>query len=443
MVRIAPFRGVFYNQKKIRDLAKVVAPPYDVISKEEQEKLYRKSPYNFVRVDFNQEPDSYSAIAQLFQTWQDEGILARDEAPAIYYLTHRFSVRGEGENIRRGFFALTELQDFSDGAIRPHEKTLDAPKEDRLRLMLACHAQLSPIFALYSEPKQTLNRMLAAQVEDNEPFIQIEQENGEECRLWRLSDRALVERVQQEMHDQRLLIADGHHRYEATLSYRNQMRSERGEWNGREAFNYILTYFANMSDENLVILPTHRLVRGYQPQPFLQLEEGLQKYFYLEQYPKTPEGKGWFLKALKSGGKKQRLIGASFKRDPRYLILRLKNKRIMQRLGKDLSAPLQELDVTMLHLLILENILGLSPEQQVNGETIRYSQDEEAVLQALEKEDYQAAFLLNRPKAEEILTIAAGGDKMPQKSTYFYPKLLSGLIINKVDPEEEIEVFAP
>lgn len=443
MVRIAPFRGVFYNQKKIRDLAKVIAPPYDVISKEEQEKLYRKSPYNFVRLDFNQEPDSYSAVAQLFQTWRDEGILERDEAPAIYYLTHRFSVKGEGEKIRRGFFALTELQDFSDGTIRPHEKTLDAPKEDRLRLMLACHAQLSPIFALYSEPKQSLNRMLAAQAEGMEPFIQLEQENGEECRLWRLTDRALVERVQQEMQDQSLLIADGHHRYEATLNYRNQMRSERGEWNGRETFNYILTYFANMSDENLVILPTHRLVRGYQPQPFLQLEEGLQRYFYLEQYPKTPEGKGWFLKALKSGGKKQRLIGTSFKRDPRYLILRLKNKRIMQRLAKDLSAPLQELDVTMLHLLIFENILRLTPEQQVNGEKIRYSQDEEAVLQALEKEDYQAAFLLGRPKAEEILTIALGGEKMPQKSTYFYPKLFSGLIINKVDPKEEIEISAP
>ena len=442
MVRIAPFRGVFYNQRKVRDLSKVIAPPYDVISKEEQEKLYRKSPYNFVRLDFNQEPDSYSAVAQLFQAWQDEGILERDPAAAIYYLTHRFSVKAEGEKIRRGFFALTQLQDFTDGTIRPHEKTLEAPKEDRLRLMLACHAQLSPIFALYAQPKQTLNRMLATHVEGIEPFIQVEQENGDECRLWRITDLALVQRVQQEMKDQPLLIADGHHRYEATLNYRNQMRSKRGKWNGREAFNYILTYFANMSDENLVILPTHRLVRGYQPQPFLQLEEGLQRYFYLEQYPKTPEGKGWFLKALKSGSKKQRLIGASFKRDPRYLILRLKNKRITQRLAKDLSAPLQELDVTMLHLLILENILGLTPEQQVNGETLRYSQDEEAVLQALEKEDYQAAFLLNRPKAEEILTIAAGGDKMPQKSTYFYPKLISGLIVNKVDPEEEIETSA-
>ena len=164
--------------------------------------------------------------------------------------------------------------------------------------------------------------------------------------------------------------------------------AEQSQWNGREAFNYIMAYFANMDDENLVILPTHRLVRGYAPQPFLQLEDTLQKYFYVEQYPKTPEGKGWFLKALKSGAKKQRLIGASFKRDPRYLILRLKNKRIMQRLAKDLSAPLRELEVTTLHLLILEHILGLAPDQQVNGETIRYSQDEEAVLQALEKEDY-------------------------------------------------------
>jgi uncharacterized protein (DUF1015 family) len=439
MVRIAPFRGVFYNQKKIRDLSKVIAPPYDVISKEEQEKLYRKSPYNFVRLDLSQEPDAYSAVAELFQAWQEEKILEQDQVAAIYYLTQRFSVKGEGEKIRHGFFALTQLQDFSDGMIRPHEKTLDAPKEDRLRLMLACHAQLSPIFALYSQPRQAINRMLATYVEGLKPSIEFAQDDGDECRLWRIAEPALIRKVQQEMQDQALLIADGHHRYEATLNYRNRMRSERGEWNGREAFNYILSYFANMSDENVVILPTHRLVRGYEPQPFLQFEEALQKFFYLEQYPKTPEGKGWFLKALKSGGKKQRLIGASFKRDPRYLILRLKNKRIMQRLAKDLSVPLRELDVTTLHLLVLEHILGLAPDRQVGGETIRYSQDEEAVLQALEKEDFQAAFILNPPKAQEIFTIATGDEKMPQKSTYFYPKLPSGLIVNKVDPEEEIQ----
>jgi uncharacterized protein (DUF1015 family) len=188
-----------------------------------------------------------------------------------------------------------------------------------------------------------------------------------------------------------------------------------------------------------VILPTHRLVRGYAHKPFLELEEALQAYFYVEQHPKTPDGKISFLKALTTAAKKQRVIGASFRRDPRYLILRLKNKRIMQRLAPDLSVPLRELDVTTLHLLILEHILRLAPDLQVSGETIRYSQDEEAVLHALEKEDFQAAFILNPPKTEEILTIAAGGETMPQKSTYFYPKLISGLIVNKIDPQEEIK----
>src|SRR5262245_27521606 len=439
MIRIAPFRGLFYNHKKIRDLSKVIAPPYDVISKDEQERLYRKSPYNFVRLDLNQEPDSYSAVAQLFQEWQAEVIFERDEVPAIYYSTHRFSVSGGDTKERQGFFALTELQDFSSGAIRPHEKTLEAPKEDRLKLMLACDAQLSSIFALYAEPKSSINRMLATAIEGIDPFMEVKQDDTGECRLWRITDAEPIRRVQHQMKDQPLLIADGHHRYEATLKYRDQVRAQQDQWNGREAFNYIMTYFTNMEDENLVILPTHRLVRGYVPQPFLQLEDTLQKYCYVEQYPKSTQAKDRFLEALRPGGKKHGLIGASCKRDPRYLILRLKNKRIMQRLAKDLSAPLRELDVTTLHLLILEHILGLAPDQQASGETIRYSQNEDMVLQSLEKEDFQAAFILNSPKAGEILTIASGGEKMPQKSTYFYPKLISGLIVNKIDRKEEIK----
>ncbi|HVO95844.1 MAG TPA: DUF1015 domain-containing protein [Terriglobales bacterium] len=439
MVRIAPFRGVFYNQKKIKDLSKVIAPPYDVISGEEQEKLQKKSPYNFVRLDLSQEPDAYNAVAQLLGDWQAQGIFERDETPAIYFLSHRFKLKSGEKKLRLGFFALTELQDPVSGNIRPHEKTLDAPKEDRLKLMLACHAQLSPIFALYAQGNHAINRMLALAVEGMAPFIEIAQDNGDELRLWRISEGALIQKVQAEMAPQSLLIADGHHRYEATLRYRDQMRAERGQANGIEAFNYIMTYFANMSDDNLVILPTHRLVRGYAHKPFLELEEALQSYFYVEQHPKTPEGKISFLKGLKTAAKKHHVIGASFKRDPRYLILRLKNKRIMQRLAKDLSGPLRELDVSTLHLLILDHILGLNPEQQVSGDTIRYSQDEETVLQALEKEDFQAAFILNASKAEEILAIVSAGEKMPQKSTYFYPKLPSGLIVNKIDPNEQIE----
>src|SRR5947207_9002597 len=187
-----------------------------------------------------------------------------------------------------------------------------------------------------------------------------------------------------------------------------------------------MTYFANMNDENVVILPTHRLVRGYAPKPFLELEEALQKYFYVEQDPKTAEGKGWVLKALKDGGKKQRLIGASFKRDPRYLILRLKNKQIMQRLAKDLSAPLRELDVSTLHHLILDHILGLTPERQTNGETIRYAPDGETVLQTEQRQDHLAAVVHNPPNAEKIVTIATGDETMPQNSTYYPVKLVAG-----------------
>jgi len=438
MVHIAPFRGILYNQKKIRDLSKVIAPPYDVISPEARERLYKKSPYNVVRLILNQEPDPYESVASLFENWQSEGVLNRDESPAIYYLKHRFPQKEGGERERQGFIALTRVEDSSAGTIHPHENTMEGPKKDRLRLMLACHANLSPIFTLYSQPKQIINRRLAEQVQGVPPLIDIKEDDKRSCQLWRITDPEMIRIVQEEMKEQPLLIADGHHRYEAALNYRNHLRGERENWSGNEAFHYVMMYFANMHDNGLVILPTHRLVRGYSPIPFQKLEEALLQNFYVEQYPKTPEGQRSFLLALKSGGKKRQLIGATFKRDPRYLILRLKSKRIMQRLAKEMSEILRDLDVTTLHLLILEHILGLSREEQAKEEVIHYSHDEQKVLSSVEKEDYQAAFILNPARPEEIFTISVNGEKMPQKSTYFYPKLITGLVINKIDANAEI-----
>ena len=438
MVQIVPFRGLRYNPKKIRDISKVIAPPYDVIAAEERERLYRKSPYNIVRLILNQETDPYESVARLFEGWQAEEILVRDEAPALYFLKHRFRLTDGSEKERQGFMALTRLEDFSTGTIRPHERTLDAPKQDRLRIMLACHANLSPIFALYSQPNQSLNRTLAESVQGISPTIQVTQDGGGFCQLWRISDPEMIRFAQREMENQCLLIADGHHRYEAALSYRNELRAKKEKPSGGESLNHVMMYFANVKDNGLVILPTHRLVHSFTPIPFQKLEESLQRYFYIEPYPKTAEGQRWFLKALQSGGKKRRLIGASFKRDPRYLILRLKNKRIMERLAKDLSGPLRELDVTTLHLLLLDHILGIGPEDQVKEGRISYSQDEEKVLRAVDKENGQAAFILNPPQPEEILACALRGEKMPQKSTYFFPKLISGLVINKIDPDTGI-----
>src|ERR1041384_2969262 len=436
MAEIAPFRGLLYNAKKIGELSRVVAPPYDVISREEQEKLYKRSPYNVVRLILNQEPEPYEHVARLFDEWQREGILVRDEKPSIYFLRQRFSLKDKQEKERWGFLAVARLEDFSSGAIRPHEGTLAAPKEDRLRIMLSTHANLSPIFTLYDDPKQTINRLLAEHTQGSAPHMEAKEERNGTCRLWRIDDPGLIAMARREMAGAPLFIADGHHRYEAALNYRDRMRAENPGATGREAFNYIMMFFANTRDEGLVILPTHRLGRALPPIPFQQLEEELMRYFYVEPYPKTAEGQRAFLRALRTQGKKHRVIGASFKRDPRYLILRLKNKRFMQRLAGDLSAPLRELGVSVLHRLVLDHIFGFKPEDQVKEGAISYSQDEEKVLQALDKEEHAAAFILNSTKAEEIMAVSLGGEKMPQKTTYFYPKLIDGLVMNKLDNDE-------
>lgn len=437
MVHIVPFRGLIYNPKKTRDYAKVVAPPYDVISPEEQEKLYRKSPHNVVRLILNREADPYEDSARTFKEWQTDGTLKRAAAPALYFLKEHFKLKSGEAKERLGFLALTRLEDGAEGGVHPHEKTLKEPLEDRLRVLDACRANLSPIFALYSQPKQTITLMLEEQVRGLAPTVEVRGDSKESCLLWEITDEELIGAVQREMEPQPLLIADGHHRYEAAMRYRDRLRSERGPGTGLEPFNYVMMYFANMSEDGVVILPTHRLVREYPSIPFLKLEQALQSHFKMEQYPKTPDGRRSFLQDLHKAGKKRSLIGASFKGDPRYLILRLKNKRSMQRLETKMSDALLELDVTILHHLLLEKILGLSPEAQLEGGNVSYRQDAAEALNAVEKGAVQAAFVLNPPQPEQILGVALGGETMPQKSTYFYPKLLSGLVFNKIDLENE------
>jgi uncharacterized protein (DUF1015 family) len=438
MTRIAPFRGILYNSAKCRDPAKVVAPPYDVISPAEQERLHRKSPYNIVHLILSREGVGYDDVARLFATWQREDVLRRDDEPAIYFLSHGFADPDGRRKERLGFVALTRLEDFSSGKIRPHERTLARPKEDRFRLTVACRANLSPIFALYSEPTMTINQLLREETRGRPPAVEVTDDKGESCALWRVTDPAAAKAIQGTMADRTFLIADGHHRYEAALAFRDHMRAELGRNTGRESFNYVMAYFANMADEGLVILPIHRSVRQLPELKFQELEERLQRYFLIEPYPKTAEGKRSFLQALRQGAKRGHVVGASFRRDPRYLLLRLKNKKIMQRVAKELSEALRALDVTMLHTLVLREICGVSADAKVLEEIIRYSQDPEQVLRDVEEGESHAAFLLNPPSPEQILAVALGGDTMPQKSTYFYPKLLSGLVINKIDPEEEV-----
>jgi len=433
MPQIAPFRGLTYNAAKVGNTANVMAPPYDVISPQQQSELYDRSPYNIVRIDFARDSNPYESVPPLFQEWQDEGVLIAEEIPAIYYLSQKYTLPGGGRKERRGFVALAKIEDFANGKIHGHEATLAEPREDRLRLMLACDAQLSSIFALYAQEKPTLTDALHEHVTGQKPRYEVPYGEYGVSRLWAVTDREIVQMVQNAMADEPVFIADGHHRYEAASNYRSRRLQGKKDASGGEGFNYVMMFLANLREDGVVILPTHRLLHELPTIPFQRLEEDLERYFHIEPFPKNSDGRQAFLRTLESNSGKRRALGASLQGDPRYLVLRLKNKRTMQSLAKEMCPELRALDVSTLHVLLMEHILGVSTRDAVNTETVSYDHNAEQALQEVEDGHCKAAFILNPPTADQIINASLTGEKMPQKSTYFFPKLLTGLVINKVE----------
>lgn len=435
MPDIIPFRGLTYNPTKIGDAARVVAPPYDVISPAQQKELYERSPYNVVRIDFSRDADPYARVPRIFAEWQRDGVLMAEPLPAIYYLSQEYALPDGKRKERRGFIALAKIEDFANGKIHGHEATLAEPKEDRLKLMLACDAQFSAIFALYAQEKPTLTEALHGHVQGREPRCRVAYGEYGETRLWAVTEPRIIEMVQKALASEPVFIADGHHRYEAASNYRNLRLREKPGASGNEGFNYVMMFFANLREEGVVILPTHRLVHELPAGTTRDLEKRLESEFDVEGYPKTREGRQEFLRTLRSSDGKQRVVGASFATEPRYLILRLKQESSMQQLAKGMSPALRDLDVSTLHLLLLEHILGISTRNAVNTQTVSYEHDAELALQEVEDGQCKAAFILNPPTGDQMIQVSLAGEKMPQKSTYFFPKLLTGLVINKIEDQ--------
>ena len=432
MAKIFPFRGLTYDPGKTDDFSRVVAPPYDVISPEHQAELYDRSPHNIVRLDFCRDADPYETVPRRFREWQEDGTLVPEEAPAIYYLSQEYRLQDGIPRERRGFIALATLEDFG-GGIHGHEATLAEPKEDRLKLMLACDAQFSSILALYTDEKPTLTNALRAHVSSRKPNVEAKLGEFGTSRLWAVTDPELIGMLQAVLSERAVFIADGHHRYEAACAYRNRRMSERPGATGDEGFNRVMMYFANLEEEGVVILPTHRLVRELPDVSVPELEEKLRRHFHVEDFPRNVDGRRQFLETLEHPRQGQRLLGASFKDDPRYLVLRLKDGETMQQLAPAMSAELRGLDVTTLHVLLMEHILGVSTRNAVNTDAVAYTHDAEEALAEVESGGCQAAFILNPPSAGEMIDVSLTGDKMPQKSTYFFPKLVTGLVIHKVE----------
>lgn len=440
--KISPFRGVRYNLDRIKDVSLVVAPPYDVISSKRQEELYQLHPYNVIRLILGKKNQSdgendnqYTRAARDWNLWQKENILIRDPHPSIYIYHQEFNVPGQGRVVRKGFLALKRLEDFEEGGVKPHEKTIEGPKADRLKLMKACQSNFSPIFGLYASQDSTVSDLISLENREKS-LIDISDLDGVRHCLWKLEDSDVIQSIVRSMTDRTILIADGHHRYETALNYRNWIKGK-GKISDDSPVHYVLMYFADMGDPGMLVFPTHRMLRRWPKFHWLTFLSLLRKNFEVEVFKR--DHKEDFLKILKDKKSKDHVFGVVSCEDPQHFyLLTLNDNNVLHHPGlQDIAAPLRCLDAGILHHLILKKLLEMSEEQQRDPQYMDFIKEEQKAWEQVEETDVQCLFLMKAPEMKQIQEVADAGLIMPPKTTYFYPKLLSGLVFNKIDLQGE------
>ena len=419
-IEIKPLEALVYNQDKV-DINDVIAPPYDVISSKYRDELYQRSPYNITRLILSNAEDPYEDASKNFEEWIKNDILIRTEKPVILYLVQKYKLNGK-EVTRKGFIARNKIEDFSTRNILPHEFTMSGPKEDRLKLTKACRANFSQIFMVYSDPEKQIENAVDL---SSAPFIDVTDDNGVRNTVWKIEDEQTIRLIEEVLKDKTLLIADGHHRYETALNYRNFLGENAGE------ANYVMSYFTNM-DDDLLIYPTHRIITKW-IEPYVLLET-IKKYFDVKDYNFTGanklEIKKEFLQAIEKSAKNKISMGLYMKNVNKFYLLTLREdvRGILD--GFKVPEVLKNLDLTVLHKVILTKELGFTEEEQMAQDGIKYIKVENEAFDMIDSGKAEASFIMAYPKIEDIKRISTAGYRMPQKSTYFYPKLLSGIVIN-------------
>jgi uncharacterized protein (DUF1015 family) len=446
MARIFPFRALRYDASRF-DLARVLTQPYDKITPEMQERYYALDAHNLVRIEKGRAlPDDtpqnnvYTRAAEALAAWTGDGTLRQDAAPCIYVTTQEFTVPGsKTRHTRRGFLALGRVEDYSAGVVFRHEQTHAAPRADRLELLRATRVNTGQLFMLFDDAGRTLGNLLG-RTTATPPESEITDEFGVTHRLWPVADAALTAAFVSAMADKKLVIADGHHRYETALAYRNECR-ERGHGSGPEApYEKALMTFFPVQDQGLVLLPTHRTVAGLPDFDFARFRRALEGIFDWYAYPfmapaerETAEHE--FRRDLAARGEpgaRRRAIGVYPGGGTFYLFV-LRREADLEALLPSAPAAQRTLDVVLLHRLLLERGLGLTPDAVERLKHISYHRDPAEALDSVDSGAAQAAFLLNPIPVREVFDLALAGNVLPQKSTDFYPKLLSGLAIYRMD----------
>lgn len=420
---IQPFKAISYNQKKV-NLKNVIAPPYDIIQEEYQNKLYEQEENNIVRLILGREVDRYSSAKSYFNKWLQEKILLKEEAPGIYFLAQSFKNIDGKIVTRKGFIALCKIEEFDKKIILPHEKTLSKPKEDRFKLFSSTSANLDQIFSIYSD-KEFVVEKIYEKYSSSTPFIEVEFENVLN-KVWKIENETYLQTICELLKDKQVFIADGHHRYETSLAYRNFMREQNPNFTGGELFNYVMMFFTNMNEEGLVIFPTHRVVHSLPNYNWEVLKTELQKYFTLEKFQNSQE-------LAQNLSKNIKYTFGIINSKQEYLLLKLKDYSLINTIiSGSLPKELCQLDVTLLHSFIFEKLLGITIAAQEKKIYIKYIQNVDDCEKLVFTNEAQIAFLMNPTKIEEVKLIAENSLTMPQKSTFFYPKLVSGLILHSL-----------
>jgi uncharacterized protein (DUF1015 family) len=426
MADVQPLRALHYDPAVVGPLADVVAPPYDVIDAAQRAELIARSPFNVVAVDLPRgahgedrheaaDGDPYTTAGELFEAWQSQGALVRDEEPALWAHTQDYTGPDGRARTRRGFFCRVRIEDYGPGRVRPHERTHPGPKEDRLRLTRATQANISPIFSLYSDPQDAAWRALAPSTEQP-PWAEITDADGTVHRLWRVSDPDAIAAVEAATEDAELLIADGHHRYETMQAYAEEVGGQEGE------HRYILMCLVALEDPGLTVFPTHRLIGGLDDERYAALQQALARDFDVVEVPVD--------EIAPAPGEGPLQLGYIDGRDGRALRLTLKDQAIADAALSGHSEAYRHLDTGVLETLLLKNALGYSDDDIAHFNGLFYARDTAEALAMVRSGSYDAAFLMRPTPVGQVRDVAAAGENMPPKSTYFYPKLLTGLLFN-------------
>lgn len=436
MAEIIPFRAVHYD--KIRDVGRVVTQPYDKISPEMQARYYELSPYNLVRVirrrsEAGAASNVYEGAMRDFQSWLEGGVLVSEQEPAIYPYYQEYEVPGQAgrRKLRRGFIALLKLEDYSAGVVHRHEETLSGPKADRLELLKATRTHFGQIFMLYSDPAGAVENLLASTAA-GAAWEQVTDEYGTRHTTWRTADANLIANVASAMREKHLVIADGHHRYETALTYRNLCR-EAGSENKRA--DYVMVTLVRMETDGLTILPTHRMVHSLQNFQWSQFIAGARTVFEWEDVAVKGPPRAWtaqFQARLAEAGRERPALGA-YAGPGKLALLRLRADFDLDAALADVAPTLRRLDVVLLHRLALERLLGINAQAVREEKNLTYFREMALACEVVDKEGGQLALLLNPTPVESVYKSALAGQPMPQKSTDFYPKVLSGLTMYWLD----------